>query len=106
MELTATTVLLLVSVVIPILTGLLTKLNASTTVKQVVTLTLAAANTLIVSNTMADGGAVLTDSVLTDAAVSWIVAVAAYLGVYEPHDTNRKLAATTGLGGTSGRHTV
>lgn len=98
LALTPTLVLILVSVLIPILTGLLTKINASTTLKQVVTIILAGANAVIVSNLGEDGGAVLTDSVITDALVSWTVAIASYLGVYKPHDANTKLARNTGLG--------
>lgn len=106
MELTATHVLLVVSVLIPFLTGLLTKVGASATIKQVVTLTLAAVNTVVVSNVGADGNAVLTDSVLLDAGVSWFIAVTTYLGVYKPHDANSKIVPNVGLGASTGRHTA
>ena len=104
MELTATHVLLIVSVAIPFLTGLITRANASATLKQVVTLTLAAANALVVANTAADGGAVLTDSILLDAGVSWFVAVTSYLGLYKPHDANSRIVPNVGIGGSAGRH--
>lgn len=98
MELTATHVLILVSVVIPVLTGLITKSTANATIKQLVTLTLAAVNTVVVSNTVGDGGAVLTESVLVDAGVSWAIAITSYLGIYKPHNTNDRLASTSGIG--------
>lgn len=98
MELSAELVLVLVSVAIPVLTGLITKADAKPTVKQVVTITLAAVNAVVVANVAEDGSAVLTNSVLLDAGVSWAIAVTSYLGIYKPHDSNDHLAATKGLG--------
>lgn len=98
LDLSPTTVIILISVVIPFVTGLLTKLEASTTLKQCVTIVLTAANALIVTATMADGTAVLSQESLTNFAISTVIALLTYLGFMQPHNTNAKLAPGAGIG--------
>lgn len=97
-EFDAFTVTALVSLVIPVLTGLLTKVNAAPAVKQVVTIVLAAVNTLVVNATVGDGGAVITKENFLLWAVSTAIAVTTYLGIYKPHDANAKLSPNSGIG--------
>ena len=94
----AFTVTALVSLAIPVLTGLLTKINAAPAVKQVVTIVLAAINTLIVQSTLADGTAVISKENGLLWAVSTGIAITSYLGIYKPHDANAKLSPDTGFG--------
>lgn len=94
----AFTVTALVSLVIPVLTGLLTKFNAPTALKQALTIFLAAVNTLIVDATVGDGGAIITKENGLLWAVSTAIAIFSYLGLYKPHDANAKLSPDSGLG--------
>lgn len=88
----------LVSLIIPFFTGLLTKINASPTIKQVVTIVLAAVNTLVVSSTLQDGTAVISKENGLLWALSTATAVLSYLGYYKPHDANAKLSPESGIG--------
>lgn len=88
----------LVSLVIPVLTGLLTKVNAAPAVKQVLTIVLAAVNTLIVSNLTDSGTSVVSKETALLWAVSTGIAITSYLGIYKPHDANAKLSPDKGLG--------
>lgn len=88
---------LIIGLVIPFLTGLLTKLNASATVKQVVTIVLAGVSALIVSSTVGEE-AVISWETLGYAALGWLVAVLSYLGLYQPHNLNAKTAPDKGIG--------
>lgn len=97
-EFDAFTVTALVSLIIPVLTGFLTKLNAPTTLKQAITIVLAAVNTLIVDATVGDGGAIITKENGLLWAVSTAIAVFSYLGYYKPHEANAKLNPDKGLG--------
>lgn len=97
-EFDAFTVTAVVSLLIPVLTGLFTKISASPTVKQALTIVLAGVNTLVVSNTLQDGRAVITKETALLWAVSTGIAITSYLGIYKPHDANAKLNPEHGLG--------
>jgi hypothetical protein len=88
---------LIVGLIIPFITGLLTKINASATVKQVVTIVLSGVSALIVASTVGEE-AVISWETLGYAALGWLVAVLSYLGLYAPHNVNAKLAPDKGLG--------
>ncbi len=88
----------LVSLIIPFFTALITKASASPTVKQVVTIVLAAVNTLIVSNTLQDGTAVISKENGLLWAVSTAIAITSYLGIYKPHALDAKTNPEFGLG--------
>lgn len=92
------TVLLVISLVIPFLTGVVTKVSASAGVKQVCTLVLSAAAGLIVTATQLDGTAVISKEAALNAALALGIAIVSYLGLYKPHDVNAKLAPTKGFG--------
>jgi len=83
-SLNATIVTALVSLVIPVLVGLVTNSGTSSTVKGALSLVLNAAAALIVTSTVADGTAVFSK----ETAFTWIVgtltSLAMYLHVYKP----------------------
>ncbi len=88
----------LVSLVIPVLTGLLTKVSAPTALKQVFTIFLAAVNTLVVTSTLQDGTAVISKETGLLWAVSTAIAITSYLGIYKPHALDAKTNPEFGLG--------
>jgi hypothetical protein len=98
-ELSAMVVLFLVSLVIPTLTGLITKSSAPAQVKQVVTLVLASANGVLVTVTQQDGTAIVSTETLLFALLSLFISITSYLGIYRPHEANDRLAPEAGLGG-------
>ena len=98
LTLSAFLVLVLTSFLIPAATGLLTKVNASATVKQVVTLILSALNGLVITSTLADGTALISAATAQYALLSLGIAIVSYLGIYKPHDANSKLMPDAGLG--------
>lgn len=98
LELNEFTVLVITSLLIPLATGLITKLSASATVKQIVTLALATAVGVITTGTQVDGTAIISLTTVQYALLSFAIAVVSYLGLYKPHDANAKLAANTGIG--------
>ena len=94
-----TLVKIAVGLLLPALTGLLTKWNASATVKQVVAIVLSAVSAIIIENTVEDGSAVLSSEVLLDAAILYGVQILSYLGLYKPHEASARLAPRFGVGG-------
>lgn len=98
LTLSAFVVLVVTSFLIPLATGILTKLAASPTVKQVVTLILSAINGLVVTSTQADGTALLSLATAQYTLLSLGIAIVSYLGIYKPHDVNAKLAPEAGFG--------
>lgn len=97
-RLDAMLVVVLVSFVIPTITGLLTKITAPTWTKQVVTLALATANGLITSGVMDDGSAVISKQSALMALLSLAIAISSYLGIYKPNGANEKLQPQSGIG--------
>lgn len=83
-ELSALTVTLLVSLVIPVVTGLLTKASLSSGIKGLITLVLNAVNALIVGATLADGTAAFSQETLVVFLFGLAISVATYVGVYKP----------------------
>lgn len=98
LTLSALVVTMIVSYLIPAVTALLTKANASAWLKQFVTAVLAAANGLVVTATQIDGTAVISKQALVLALGSFIAAQASYVGLYKPHAANAKIAPAKGLG--------
>lgn len=97
-ELDAFLVHVVVAALIPIATGIITKVTASPAVKQIVTLALSYANALVMENVQADGSAIISKEIALYTLVSFAIAVGTYLGVYQSHDTNAKLLPTKGIG--------
>lgn len=98
LTLSAFVVLVLVSFLIPVAVGLITKSTASATVKQVVLLVLSAVTGLVTTATQADGTAVISLTSVQYALLALGIAITSYLGIYKPHDTNAKLAPNAGIG--------
>lgn len=69
---------------IPILTGLLTKLTTPAWVKTVLTLLLSAVAGLINVSLVDGGGAVISQSAVISAVLTFVVAVATYVGIWRP----------------------
>lgn len=86
LTLSALTVSVLISFVIPVVTGVLTKYSTSSGVKGLVTLVLNAVQSLVVTATVADGTAVLSAPTLVTFALSLAISIATYAGVYRPLD--------------------
>lgn len=90
----------IVATAIPILTGLITKANASSGVKAVTTLTLAII-AAAVQLAIEANGVVNLRTFLGNLAVTWIIAIATYYGLLKPTKVTQKAAAVApnfGLG--------
>lgn len=98
LKLSEFTVLVITSLLIPLATGLITKISASATVKQIVTLALATVVGIVTTSTQVDGTAIISLTTLQYALLSFAIAVVSYLGLYKPHDANAKLAPNAGIG--------
>lgn len=101
MTLSTVAVTLIIGTIIPVLVGLITKMNASSKLKGALMLVLNAAQGLVIASKTANGGAFFS----TDALVLFLSGVAislmAYYGFYKPNDVPSKLAPSFGIGGTS-----
>lgn len=100
--LTPLAVQFLVSLVIPVGTGLATRSNASASVKQAVTVILSGISGVIVTATTTSGVAIISVETFVVAAIGWAIAIASYNGVYEPHHLNEHTAPNVGIGGHAG----
>lgn len=98
LTLSAFTVLVITSLLIPVATGLLTKLQATATVKQVITAAIAAVVGIITTSSQADGTAVISLATVQYALLAFAIATVGYLGIYKPHALDAKLAPNAGLG--------
>lgn len=82
-EMSALTVTIIVSTIVPILTGIITKANLIGWAKGLVTIALNAVNALIVTATVADGTALISQETFIAWALGVVISVAMYAGVYE-----------------------
>jgi len=98
LNLSAAAVTFVVSVLLPLANGIVTKFNASNTVKIVVSMTTAAIAALIVQATVADGSAIFTKELVERAIFMYLVQLLTYLGVYKPQATHAKLLPEKGIG--------
>lgn len=93
---------LVVMLVVPIATGILSHITASVRVKAIVALVLSGVGTLVANATAVDGSAVLSVQMLADWAMVLVGSIAAYLGVLNPivgnGALNEKLAPNFGIG--------
>lgn len=87
-----------VGTLIPILVGLLTKLDAPRGLKAVANAFLSALSGVLV--TVLDGdGSFVVGEFLTSAGIAWITSVATYYGLYKPTGTAQKVQdKTAGFG--------
>lgn len=91
------TVLIITSLLIPLATGLITKVSASPTVKQILTALISTAVAIVTTSTQVDGTAIVSLATVQYALLSFAIATVGYLGLYKPHDANAKLAPDKGL---------
>jgi hypothetical protein len=96
-ELSPLAVSVILGTLLPIITGLLTKLNARDWVKGLVNLVLSAVAGVITANLVVGGGAVVSDETLILAGISFVTSVASYFGFYQNVNLNAKLAPNSGL---------
>jgi hypothetical protein len=96
LHLNALTVALLVSLVLPALTSLVTKLSASVTVKQLVAIFFSVVTGAVSVATLADGTAVLSKETAIAAVLAFVTQAASYLGIFKPQGV--AIAPTKGLG--------
>jgi len=89
----------ILSLVLPLVIGLVTKYSASAQVKQIVLLIATGAATLLNANLTDSGYAVLSWNTVALWGISLVATIATYLGIYKPHEVNQKLAPEVGFGG-------
>lgn len=78
------TVQIIVSMLIPIAIGLITKATLSSGVKTVLLLIANSVAALVIAATTEDGGAVITQATFFQWAIGLVIAIATYAGVYVP----------------------
>lgn len=83
LTLSAVGVSLLISVIIPIVTGIVTKSGLSGTWKGIITLFLSAVTAVVTVGTLGDGSAFISWDALILALMNFAIAVATYLGIYK-----------------------
>ena len=101
--LTAPVVLTITGLVIPLVTGLLTKFTLPSWVKGIITIVLNAVAAMVVTATQADGTAVISNATLLSAVYGVVVSVVSYVSVYKPAGLpssapDATLAPNAGLG--------
>lgn len=85
-QLSALTVSLIVALLIPLITGLVTRYSTSSGVKGLITLILNAGQALVVNATVADGTALISRETFVAFTLSLAISIASYAGVYRPLD--------------------
>ena len=101
MNLSAVAVTLIISTILPVLVGLVTKLDASSKLKGALLLALNAAQGLIIASRVNGGGAHFTADALVLFLAGVAVSLMAYYGFYKPNDVPAKLAPDFGIGGAA-----
>jgi hypothetical protein len=91
-------VTVLIGCVIPIVVGLITKLDASSKLKGAFLLVLNLVQGALIAGTTTTGDAVFTKDSLILFAVGVATSLATYYGVYKPADVPTKLAPEFGIG--------
>lgn len=99
----APVVMLVISLLIPIVNGLLTKYTLPSSVKAVATIVLNAVAALVLTATQADGTAVISNTALLTFVYGTTISIVSYLGLYKPvgltsSTPDGKLAPTKGAG--------
>lgn len=101
MNLDPTTVSLVLGVALPLLVGVITKSHASGRVKSVILALLSAISGGISQAVTDTGSALLSQQTLVTIALSWVVAVATYYGLYKPTGTAEVVQTKTANFGIS-----
>ena len=90
---------LIVGHILPLLTALATKVEASATVKQLVTAVLSAASAFIVNATTIDGSATFSGETVAIAILTFLTANVSYVALWKRHAIDSKVLPDKGLGG-------
>lgn len=98
MTVNAMVVTIILGTILPILVGLITKLDAPSGMKGAILIVLNAVQAGIVSATTADGSASFTTESLVLFAFGIATSLSTYYGVYKPLDVPSKLAPEFGIG--------
>lgn len=77
-------VTIIVSLLIPVLNGLLTKPSTPTAVKAIGTIILNAAAALIINGVVSDGSSTFSDTTLYTALLGAVISIVSYVGIYKP----------------------
>jgi hypothetical protein len=88
----------LVSVIIPVLVGLLTKATAATWIQDVTNMVLTGIVALVATATQIDGVAVISWVTFREWVVALAISIAMYLKVWKPVDINQRTLPAIGLG--------
>lgn len=96
--LSASLLTVILGALIPFVTGLITKLSASSAVKSVCTAILATA-TGIFTAAQQNGGNIELESALANIIVAFVTAISLYYGLYRPTTASVKVASITGEAG-------
>lgn len=98
----ALVVQLVVSTLVPLVVGIVTKVNAPSSVKALTMIVVNAASALVVTSTQADGTAVISSTALLFAILGVVQSAATYLGVWKPLGVAQAVQSKTanfGIGG-------
>lgn len=99
MKVDAATLAVLIGVVLPLLTGIVTKANASSSLKAVINAGLSAIAGFLVA--VVPGSKIEWRDVVLGVGLTWAISVATYYGLWKPTGTARSVAMATskfGLG--------
>ena len=98
MTISSLIVTILIGSVLPLVVGLITKLDAPSKLKGGILLVLNLVQGAIIAGTTSTGDAVFTADSIALFAVGVTTSLAIYYGVYKPADVSSKLAPTFGIG--------
>lgn len=96
--LNAFAVTMLVSLLLPVVTGIVTKYSAPAIVKSLVALAVSSINGVVMGGLAVDGTAHIAKAAIMLAVLSFAIQTATYLGVYKPNDVNAALGQSFGIG--------
>mgnify|MGYP001002827050 FL=1 len=85
-----------VSPLLPVVVGLITKSKAAPQIKAVLNMGLSFVIGLV--NQLVEGSAVWSKELVIATVVAYVISVASYFGVYRTFDTNNKLLPQVGIG--------
>jgi hypothetical protein len=101
MDISAVAVTLIIGTILPVLVGLVTKLDASSKLKGGILLVLNAIQGLIIASQVSGGGASFTVEALVLFIAGLAVSLMSYYGFYKPNDVPSRLAPDFGIGGSN-----
>lgn len=98
MTLSATAVAIALGLVLPFVVGLLTKLQASTSVKTAVGIIVAGVAATIQNAVSADGSAFISSEMFINFALVYGAQLLSYMGLWSNYGINQKTAPNKGIG--------